>query len=169
MTERTLPAITRTQGITNERLVQVAGRVVQMAIELSPDKTRKGGYLFVLFPDLPAECAQIGEIADPSKIKRYRAFAEEKPRRLASLPDHWSSFQSRNDQLERFPGAIRCSNKIIIGFSGRPSLEDEAICLVIALYMKWIVLSRAKMIADISNNQFFHQLRRAFEAPWSQR
>lgn len=142
----------------------LARELVERAMCISPDKTRGGGYPFILHakteygPDTE-QCSEIGPILDETKRGRYRAFAEEKARRVARYPDHQTSFESMNRDLEQYQGAIRCRDgRTFVGFSGRLSREDEAICLLLAMRLGWLTVDGAKNIADISGNTFFWRM-----------
>ncbi len=149
-----LPPITQALPLDSHALAEVA-EMVELAASLSEVKDRHGGYLFVLAPDGDGYCSVVGHILDESKRDRYRAFAEEKARRLASHPEHKTSFESRDEAKERYQGAIRTPGGACISFSGRPSAEDEAICLMFALARGLLIPDEAKEIAKISNNTFF--------------
>lgn len=60
----------------------------------------------------------------------------EKGQRLAGLPTHLSSWQSRDEKKEKWGGAIRC--RYIVSFSGLPEHADEALCIAIAKFFGWM-------------------------------
>lgn len=90
------------------------------------------------------------------KFERYWHFSEEKAYRLAgnAANHHVSSFQSRDDDHEKFPGAIR-AGEYYLSFSGLPSLADEAICILAAFDVGLLTREEAIAIATISDNKFF--------------
>jgi hypothetical protein len=153
----TLPPITNAFALSPNNVAE-ATRIVELAARVSDVKDRHGGYLFLLTSGGSGYCSVVGSILDETKRDRYRAFAEEKARRLASHPDDKTSFESRDEAKERYQGAIKCPNGDCIGFSGRPAAEDEAICLMYAIAQALLTEDDAKEIAEISNNTFFWRM-----------
>lgn len=89
------------------------------------------------------------------KFERYWHFSAEKACRLAEyhLAGHVSSFQSRDDDREMYPGAIR-AGEYYLSFSGLPSLADEAVCLLAAVDVGLLSREQALAIGKISDNKF---------------
>lgn len=123
---------------------------------------RHGGFVCVFHHTHVVGCPpellmRYGE-PDAKKALHYAQLCEEKARRLAQNPQHLSSWQSRDEKLDRWGGAIRVPD-YIISFSGLPELADEALMLKTALVLRVIDLRYANKVADLSNNTIFRQLR----------
>lgn len=116
-----------------------------------------GGYLCITDPKtgIPYLTLGLGQ-AMPEKWEKYLEFSMEKARRLAAHPEHVCSAQSRNDQTNQWPGAIR-TRKIIISFSGLPWEIDETYCLLLAHVLELISMDEAREIANISGNNKFEE------------
>lgn len=105
----------------------------------------------------------IDEISD-EKCSRYFDLSHEKASRLYEhlSEGHFSSFQSRNPELDQWGGAILAGD-YILSFSGMSSeLIDEAIMLLLALELKLISFERAREIIGVSSNEQFNKLAFAF-------
>lgn len=110
--------------------------------ESEESKTNRRGYL-TLMNAITGEIVftvPFGEIPEEKKEK-YFEFSQEKAHRLFSqvnmhLPNgHTTSFQSRNEELDMWGGAIYLNSQslsVILSFSGMPELIDEAMMLVVA-------------------------------------
>jgi len=77
-------------------------------------------------------------VGNPPEDKReaYFFFAREKARRLAEHPEHMSSWESRNPELDQWGGAVRRGD-FIFSFSGLPELADEALILCLLQPNNW--------------------------------
>ena len=84
-------------------------------------------------------------------------FADEKAGRLRLHVDDKSSYQSRNEAKQEWGGAIRAGTNII-SFSGFMEPEDEAIALIIAVFVGLITIDEAEEIAGLSGNTIFADL-----------
>ncbi len=72
---------------------------------------------------------QVGEVEVPEKYARYAALAIEKAVRLASNHKHLTSFESRCEAEDKWPGAVRLKTRdydLILSFSGATAIVDEA-------------------------------------------
>lgn len=110
---------------------------------------------------LPAE---IGTVP-LEKREKYLSFSKEKPRRLASHPDHLTSSQSRNPDANQWGGAVRCG-EVILSISGLPEMGDEAFMFIIAeLYVGMgfgqpsAAVDMTRQLAVRDNNPYWQRLR----------
>ena len=93
------------------------------------------------------------------KEDKYRAFSAEKALRLSLHDDHVSSFQSRNEANDQWPGAVRRDKEEdIFSFSGLPWKADEALVLLFCVKTKEMSCQEAYDIAKISNNDVYAAL-----------
>lgn len=141
-------------------LLSIIMRAINLSQEIN-DRGRTGGYFCVASANDPEGyyiqgISLVGYIR-LEKRERYFLFAEEKARRLFNHPEHKSSFQSRNDTEERYPGAIRTPQHIF-SFSGLMWELDEAAMLVLAIKLRELSLEEAREIAQISENLYFEAL-----------
>lgn len=129
-------------------------------IKGNPKPDRKGGFFVmrdnaagIILLKMP-----IGEI-DPEKTLKYARFAQEKGKRLYQNQSlgHVSSWESRDEEAEKYSGAILAGH-LILSFSGLPEWGDEAVILVLALRFDWINEQQVKTIIQISENPFFEEL-----------
>lgn len=127
------------------------------------DESRTGGYMTVLSltdrpPTTALLVAEIGELTDPEKIKKYHDFSREKADRLRLniAMGHSSSWQSRNPDENHWGGAIRAGGAIL-SFSGLPELADEALTLEVARRLGMLSHELCLQIAQTSNNEIFHR------------
>ena len=100
------------------------------------------------------------------KLEKYGRFSMEKPERIEShLPEiHYSSFQSRNPELDQWGGGIlgfeNENPSFGYGCSGLfPEHCDEAVCLLVALKLGHLNIAQACYIAGISQNEIFMKIR----------
>lgn len=92
------------------------------------------------------------------RFDKYRRLANEKAYRLGTLPEHISSWQSRNADAGKFGGAIRCyEDRLIFSFSGFSEHEDELLCTIAADKLGLIKNTRIQKIRKISENQLLHE------------
>ena len=92
------------------------------------------------------------------KLEKYNRLSQEKASRLFANTAHVSSFQSRNEKLDRWAGAIRCLFPLILSFSGLPELADEALMIYVAYRAGWINAEMGERIAQISDNPYIVQM-----------
>jgi hypothetical protein len=124
------------------------------------DREWHGGYFCVANRalGLPHAIIAIGE-APPEEWPKYLKFCQEKPMRLSTHPEHWSSAQSRDVENKRYAGAVRAGN-LLLAFSGLPEQLDEALVLAIAVYADLLTEDAARRIASVWNNEEFDKLLR---------
>lgn len=128
-------------------------------------KGRTGGYFCLADKEsgMPLFITQVGEVPK-EKAGKYLSFCQEKAGRLAQNKAHWSSWQSRNPDQEKWGGAVRTEIGIL-SFSGLPELGDEAVMLVVRCltdHMYWATVQEEKEIAAFSNNRYFIPLVQPF-------
>lgn len=123
------------------------------------DKERKGGYayLYDIRGNVPLMHLSVGDLNNrpQEKLVLYLKFSQEKATRLLSwLPQgNISSWQSRNEPMQKYGGAIR-AGRYILSLSGLSEHQDEAVCALTALRLGWINLDEVQRIAVISNNPY---------------
>ncbi len=114
---------------------------------LAERRKKDGRVLFV---------TQVGE-CPLGKIHRYFHFSLEKGERLFQFfhsRGDVSSWQSKSNEEEKYPGAI-IAGESILSFSGLPALADEALSLIIALRRNMMTSQQASDIAHLSSNPYF--------------
>ncbi len=98
--------------------------------------------------------APVGRFPE-KKSARYFSFAQEKATRLYFKVKrgsrHLTSWQSRDEEKQRYGGAI-LADDLILSFSGLPELADEAVVAYVAFLFNLIGFSTALEIANTSNN-----------------
>lgn len=134
-------------------------------------KDRQGGVLVLAKDPEGAEyiAVAIGTVPDDDP-KKYCQTALKKCKAIWLNCGH-SSFAHRDEANEIYGGGIALSTtdytfgspaeEYISGylaFSGLPELADEALVLVLALDMGWIMHASAQVIAEASNNPYFAPL-----------
>lgn len=104
--------------------------------------------------------APVGRFSE-KKSARYFSFAQEKATRLYFKVKrgsrHIASWQSRDEEKQRYGGAILAGD-LILSFSGLPELADEAAVTYVAFVFNLICLTTALEIANRSNNHFLRGL-----------
>jgi hypothetical protein len=124
------------------------------ALEKINDPLRKGGCMCIARPNgLIVAVLLIGEVVSEERMRKYFALCQEKAVRLASHPEHVSSWQSRDETKQRYAGAIR-SRKYILSFSGLPELWDEACMTDLAAKTCGLSVTRSNKIQRASNNPY---------------
>ena len=100
-----------------------------------------------------------GIIDDQETYDYPMAFAQEKPKRLAANPSHYTLWESRDVAAKRFGGAVRFGDFIVFSTGLKEILDDAAmlllVCKLFGGYMhapKWLKKSAAA-------NPYFEQLR----------
>lgn len=147
-------------GMRETTIAKVAGAMLKILITFPQNvkDARTGGFLVIAdrrWGDILRVFA-VGTI-NPDKLDRYLFNAQEKVRRLFGhqTDGHLSSFQSRNEELQQWTGAVTMGD-VLIGFSGLCEASDEALCL--ALGELWAPREEARQIAAISSNEDFARL-----------
>lgn len=145
--------------ISTTRVLATARKALRYVVEHAETDGRAGG-CFGMFPKgrfgkigPPAIFRLIGRVA-PGKHGLAKRRAREKPRRLSRHPEHFSSFQSRNERRDWWGGAI-ATHTCYLSFSGLPELCDEALVLIVARLLGLLTNKQARRIASISKNKLF--------------
>ncbi|HMP67349.1 MAG TPA: hypothetical protein PKA60_01195 [Candidatus Paceibacterota bacterium] len=161
--------------ILGQKAGYIISAVEQFIAELSDILTSEGqareccGYLTIMDTATTNGTvmliSQIG-ICPPDKWEKYFRFSQEKAARLQLKRHDISSWQSRNEVLDQYGGAIRTTpGWLILSFSGLPELADEALMLYLAVQLGWMPIGEAMSIASISNNNYFQKLCGAAQVP----
>jgi hypothetical protein len=161
-------------GVPRGKFLAVAEEVMERFLALpdnnEPDRT--GGFMAVLdVSGIDPKMLFVNEIGTcrPASVVKCFSICQEKVRRLFvnEIRGHVSSWQSRNVDNKQYGGAITAPSKgqgieagksIIGAVSGLVEHGDEAVTLVIWMVFRWIILSEAQSIADISKNPLFQPL-----------
>lgn len=158
-------------GSNGCEVIKLAEEAVAFFSQL-PDMAGEDCGYFTLRDNLTGRVMMLFQVntCPDDKEGKYCTLSLEKGRRLFNNPKHVSSFQSRNPgALIPYPdlpdhginwghwgGAIRCpDSQLILSFSGLPELGDEAVALAIAVQAGWLSGSKARAIAEISENPHF--------------
>lgn len=97
-----------------------------------------------------------------NKTQSYREFAREKTSRLEGYPEHVLSWQSKNEALQQYQGAVRAPNGLLGSFSGFTGEEDETIILWAFTKMEFLSGKEAYQAAQISSNSRYAYLVQKF-------
>lgn len=139
--------------------LRVMTEVLKIMRERWP-KTR-AGFCFTLYgrPNFYLVLkGRIGKVQD-LKIDKYHDFAEEKAIRLVRSGDaYYSSYQTRNPDLEKYGGAIRGGNYILSVSGLALEHEDEAVVMVTLVLCKQMDEVFANDLAEVTENKIFGQL-----------
>jgi len=162
--------------IPREQFLRIAEAVLArfLALPENPKPEKKGGYLAVL------DCLDSGWVkmlfvnelgyCEPERANAYLGYCQEKARRLVGLrleAGHISAWQSRSTYKEAYGGAIVApaggagysdGKDLVVAFSGLTEHGDEALVLVIWMIFRWITLTEARQIVEISENKLFEPL-----------
>ncbi|MBU1033110.1 MAG: hypothetical protein ABII13_01360 [Patescibacteria group bacterium] len=132
--------------------------LVEMPKHLDEDeKWRKGGWFCLISEDgMILVYDPMGEVPS-DKNEKYRSFSIEKATRLWKHPEHTTSRQSRNEDLDHYSGAIRARNHVF-SFSGLPELWDEALMLYIAWVCAPIVTEEVRIMTTPEIFALFERL-----------
>lgn len=125
----------------------------------SNDKPEKDSAFVRIFgakPNRQLDRFELGNIP-MEKGKRYKTLSYEKGERVLERPEHLSSYQSMDEKLDRWPGAIRAGKKVV-SVSGLTWKGDEALALQLAIEMGWLDAATAFRIAETSGNRLFEDL-----------
>lgn len=164
-------------GFTERDIIRITELTLESLSKLGDTEQEYCGYL-TLRDDVTGRVmfvAQIGTCPD-DKAEKYFALSLEKGQRLFQKREHVSSFQSRdpdaliNHNGETFEwgswgGAVRLGPSegyLILSFSGLPELLDETLMLALSVRMGLLKGSKAKVIANLSQNPHFLPLMETF-------
>lgn len=103
----------------------------------------------------------VGQISDPAKAMKYFELCQEKAKRLYlnRSRGHRTSWESRDEEQDRYAGAI-LGSELIFSFSGFPPDYDEAAMLVTAIMYGQLATNPAVELAAISQNDKYERLLR---------
>lgn len=123
------------------------------------DRPQKRGGMVTIRDTLhdPFHVFKVGYIEDDEYWRLCEKFSVEKAGRLLKLPEHISSWQSRNTKRKKFGGAVRGIH-LIFSMSGLSEYGDEAVITVAAVKLGYMTLRRALDITKISNNPITKKL-----------
>jgi len=138
----------------------------------NPASERTGGYLSMAIggPQNMQSC-KIGRVPDPSEWGVYKKFSQEKIYRATADwlrdPKTFSSWQTRDEKMERYGGAILLPNldrdfPHAISFSGLKEHCDEAIALLIGQHLNLSSPEQVDRIIRYSNNRIYREMIEAF-------
>jgi hypothetical protein len=123
------------QELDLNRLSLIANKIFRVAAALSQKKgepMRTGGYLSVADrSEGILACIMIGIVRDPDLRHRSCFNSKEKADRLVRNKKHVSSYQSRDESVGHYGGAI-WDGSLIYSFSGLPEIWDEAAMIIVA-------------------------------------
>ena len=149
------------ENINVGKIINLVNNLVKECAQLqdNPKPGNQSGY-FVLRRKKDCRLLMMMQIGEcPSdRSEFYATLSNEKSMRLYDQDD-LSSWISRDESNYRYGGAILTTNNLILSFSGLPELADEAVMLVTALALEWINHDKAGLIAQTSDNPFFHELK----------
>lgn len=113
-----------------------------------------GGYLCIadVATGSPLAITIIGRVPI-EKAQKHLFYCQEKAQRLATHPEHETSFESRNPDANQWGGAVR-SGSFILSFSGFSEQIDEAVMMGIEFYCYPVppILKRLNSIAVRNHN-----------------
>lgn len=168
-----MPYVSDEREITVLNVIEVAEKVLERFLKLPeniwPDKN--GGYLTLqrISTGKRYFVAEIGN-SNPVTAEACFDFCQEKTNRTrhyAKHQGHFSSWQSRDFDQKKYGGAITAPSDslgypegrdLLTGFSGLKEPADEAVCLVTDCIFRWLVISDAMRIVQISQNHLFQPL-----------
>jgi hypothetical protein len=142
-------------------LVDQAFEVLTAALQFCGGET--GGYLCVADGEsgLPIVLTPFGT-QTPEEARITLRNAQEKPRRLATHPQHRTSWQSRNPDKEEWGGAVRGRDHLF-AFSGFPEPVDEAAMALLAEAAGELSGDAVAAIAKTSGNEILGRLQDALK------
>jgi hypothetical protein len=133
--------------------------ICRLRDNLKPHK--KGGYLTIR-DKADGEVLLTIRIGDfpHQKAKKYFDLSLEKGERLYQhlAQGHVSSYQSRDEEKQRYGGAV-VANGFIVSFSGLTEKMDELAALALSEFSRWITEDQANEIARISSNFSWSRIR----------
>jgi hypothetical protein len=142
-------------------LVGQAFEVLTAALQFCDGET--GGYFCIADGEsgLPIVLTPFGT-QTPEQARSTLRNAQEKPRRLATHPEHRASWQSRRPEKEEWGGAVR-GRAHLFAFSGFPEPVDEAAMALVAEAAGELSKDEAAAIAGTSGNEILDRLRDALK------
>ncbi|MDO8470225.1 MAG: hypothetical protein Q7S84_04420 [bacterium] len=158
------PKTNHGKGLSSSLMLQIeeyGDLMVKAAIDrFGTEKSwqnRAGCYICVADYDsgFPGLVFRVGNPV-PEKLFRYWFFSQEKALRTAFYK-HTTSFESADDDLMHYGGAVRVPRQIIAP-SGFPAHGDEAIALGMHVLIGNIAIKQARSIAAKSGNPYFDVL-----------
>jgi len=140
-------------------VIAAVERIVAEVIKRAKLKDRTGGY-FCLLNHATGEFLirprVIGMVTDRAKRRKYQYLCMEKAIRLSVMEDERgvdvTSWQSRDEEKQRYGGAVLTETDYIFSFSGLPELCDEAAMIIAAVKSGQMSYGRARKCARFSNN-----------------
>lgn len=141
----------------------ILDKIALWAVKLAPivaekyGDGRKGGYIYIA--DQYGNQLLHKKLGDPdlAKMAKYRSFSREKAERLFENTEHQLSWQSRDPDANKWGGAVRLPNGVIVSFSGFPELVDEAFCAAYSVVVGLTDFESASNALVLSSNQeLFH-------------
>lgn len=133
---------------------RICEKVIRRTLPID-EEWRQGGWLVLAWSTkeesyhhlLPFLHRGVGTtLAD--RAPKYQSYSLEKAQRLHRNPDHQTSWESRDEKLECYGGAIRANNELIVSFSGFSEQWDEAISLFVAIQVGHLDMKQAMRIAN---------------------
>jgi hypothetical protein len=134
-------------------------RAISMGLTINDRGMRLGGWFCLLrFNDHQMEwTTTVCKFGDLPSDSRSLEFCQEKATRVLKSGSS-SSWLTRDPEKNQWGGAVRVHEDVVLSFSGLPEDADEALVLVLAVYLDLIDLNDAQKIADQSGNEKFIQL-----------
>jgi len=127
----------------------------------------RAGFCFALYNRLGCHLVLkgiVGKVRD-FKLPKYEQLVEEKASRLITRHDDHTSYQSRNEDSEKYGGAVR-GKDCILSISGLATEhQDEAVALTLLVLMDQISAQEANDIAELTGNKLFEELLVAYRTP----
>lgn len=153
-------------GMYVEDMIEVIKRTLAEAFKLfgrrKDWKGRRGGKYFCVASGehgIPHFLTIIGELPALEAMK-YANLCQENATRLAVHPEHISSWQSRNSDVDQHDGAIRVGDHIY-SLSGLPKLGNEAVMVIVCMVLYSFDPAKTKAIREIpkiSKNPYWKRL-----------
>lgn len=119
----------RNQNQQTDYFVEIIKRAFPLVVSKHGRPGDTGGFVYVGDTQGLLHCHTRVAYPDHKKWHRFVDFSREKATRLAEHTDHQLSSQSRDDEKERFSGAVRGPDNMLYSFSGLPQETDEALVL----------------------------------------
>lgn len=168
-------------GVSFAKFLQVGSSILQVLLALPENlqPERQGCYFSLLrrSEDRFLGIAQVGIFSDPDFAKQCFGYCQEKALRLLANPEHFSSWQSRDFDAERFGGAITTPSvslmpaicrDLILSASGLPEHGDEAFDLTLGVCFNLLNIGDVDQIITVSKNPLAHPLITACEEFYQQ-
>jgi hypothetical protein len=134
------------------RILDGIEEVVSLACRTDGRPGRNGGCLCIANPQGRVLAVfQVGSVQDDEAAKRYWTFCQEKATRLGQNPEHTSSWQTRDESVKKYGGAIRDEDGNIYSFSGLSEFLDEAVSAGAAILVSPSSMP-SSMVTEIAGN-----------------